>query len=274
MKSKIGKTISYFRKQAGLTQKQLAGKLYVSDKAVSKWERGLSYPDVTFISKLTKIFDIDTDALFIEEDKYLSESWCGILYFPKDRSKIKLYDKICNKYVLEIIICYFLLVCINRVIIVCDEKDNRFSKRFAKLLSKYNIEIEVLSHNKFHLINQLKIFKKASSLMLVYDLFFIYGVGLTSTFQRAMIDNNQVVSINNPKIPLVFGEKDAVLSYLADLNNDTKVRYIKMFKGYIVLILNRAEDMKRCAKLISVIESALCYKIYNIFEIIKTRNLA
>ena len=40
--NKIGKFIASLRKEQGLTQKELADKLFVTDKAVSKWERGLS----------------------------------------------------------------------------------------------------------------------------------------------------------------------------------------------------------------------------------------
>ena len=41
-KESFGKFLAAFRKEKGLTQRQLAQKLFVSDKAVSKWERGVS----------------------------------------------------------------------------------------------------------------------------------------------------------------------------------------------------------------------------------------
>lgn len=44
---KIGKYIAEKRKALGLTQKQLAEKLNMSDKSVSKWERGICLPDVS-----------------------------------------------------------------------------------------------------------------------------------------------------------------------------------------------------------------------------------
>lgn len=47
-KEKMGKFISEARKKKGLTQKDLASIIYISDKAVSKWERGLSFPDIEF----------------------------------------------------------------------------------------------------------------------------------------------------------------------------------------------------------------------------------
>ena len=52
---KTGKLIYSFRKEKGLTQKALADFLCISDKAVSKWERGLGCPDVSFLPELSSI---------------------------------------------------------------------------------------------------------------------------------------------------------------------------------------------------------------------------
>lgn len=52
---KIGKLIASLRKEHGLTQKALAEKIYVSDKAVSKWERGIGCPDVSLLPRLSEI---------------------------------------------------------------------------------------------------------------------------------------------------------------------------------------------------------------------------
>ena len=55
---KIGKFIQEKRKQQGLTQKELAQKLGVTDKAVSKWERGLGCPDVSILEQLSKTLNV------------------------------------------------------------------------------------------------------------------------------------------------------------------------------------------------------------------------
>lgn len=49
-----GKRIQQLRKQHGWTQKDLAEKIQVSDKAVSKWERGLNYPDIALLEPLAQ----------------------------------------------------------------------------------------------------------------------------------------------------------------------------------------------------------------------------
>lgn len=51
-KQQLGAFIAENRKRQGLTQQQLAQILHITDKAVSKWERGLSYPDVTLLQPL------------------------------------------------------------------------------------------------------------------------------------------------------------------------------------------------------------------------------
>lgn len=46
------------RKKLGLSQKELADKLHITDKAVSKWERGLSFPDISMLIPLSQILDV------------------------------------------------------------------------------------------------------------------------------------------------------------------------------------------------------------------------
>ena len=59
----IGKFITKLRKEKGLTQQQLGERLYVTDKAVSKWERGLSLPDITLLEKLAQELDVDVSEI-------------------------------------------------------------------------------------------------------------------------------------------------------------------------------------------------------------------
>ena len=60
---KIGKFIASCRKDKNITQEQLAEKLYITDRAVSKWERGLSLPDADKMLDLCNILDINVNEL-------------------------------------------------------------------------------------------------------------------------------------------------------------------------------------------------------------------
>jgi len=62
-KEQFGLFVAALRKEKGLMQKELAEKLYVSDKAVSKWERGLSIPDVTLLVPLAEILGVSVTEL-------------------------------------------------------------------------------------------------------------------------------------------------------------------------------------------------------------------
>ena len=63
LKDRIGANIAMQRKRVGLTQAGLAEKLNYSDKAVSKWERGESMPDVLTLMQLAQLFDISVGDL-------------------------------------------------------------------------------------------------------------------------------------------------------------------------------------------------------------------
>ena len=62
-KQTFGSMIATLRKEQGMTQLELAEKMGVTDKAVSKWERDLSFPDVSSIPKLAEILHVSVDEL-------------------------------------------------------------------------------------------------------------------------------------------------------------------------------------------------------------------
>lgn len=64
---KIGELICKLRKEKNLTQRELGDLLYVSDKAVSKWERGLGYPDISLLTELSRIFQIPVESIMSGE---------------------------------------------------------------------------------------------------------------------------------------------------------------------------------------------------------------
>ena len=75
----IAKNICELRKEKRLTQAQLAEKLGVSEQAVSKWECGLSAPDVTLFPFLAEVFGVSTDRIFGYEKKSYDEEVRAVL---------------------------------------------------------------------------------------------------------------------------------------------------------------------------------------------------
>ena len=66
---RTGELIAKKRKEKNLTQKELAKKIYRTDKAISKWERGLSFPDIMLLIPLTEVLDISLYELLKGEEK-------------------------------------------------------------------------------------------------------------------------------------------------------------------------------------------------------------
>ena len=75
---KIGKFIAYRRKKQGLSQKQLAEQIDVTDKTISKWETGSRMPDASMLLKLSQALEIDVNELLAGEEfsseEYLKRS--------------------------------------------------------------------------------------------------------------------------------------------------------------------------------------------------------
>ena len=77
-KQTLGKMISTLRKQKNMTQMQLAQQMGVTDKAVSKWERDLAYPDISSFPKLAEILGVSIDELLnsnVNTDKTNNDQW-------------------------------------------------------------------------------------------------------------------------------------------------------------------------------------------------------
>ena len=98
---KIGKFIATSRKKKGLTQIELANKLNITDRAVSKWERGKGCPDISLLEDLSKILDVSIIELLKGEKmkKIKSLEKDELLYsmnYAKESTKMKMYKTISN----------------------------------------------------------------------------------------------------------------------------------------------------------------------------------
>ena len=69
LKKQLGANIAAYRKSMGLTQVGLAEKLNYSDKAVSKWERAESVPDVLTLTQLAELFDVTVNDLLVDPNE-------------------------------------------------------------------------------------------------------------------------------------------------------------------------------------------------------------
>ncbi len=70
---KFGKFIQELRKEKNMTQKELAQKLNLTDKAISKWERGIGFPDIAMLKPLAEIFNVSIIELLNGEKENVKE---------------------------------------------------------------------------------------------------------------------------------------------------------------------------------------------------------
>ncbi len=118
-KDKFGKFVTKLRKDKNMTQKELALSLHLTDKAISKWERGLSFPDISILEPLAETLDVsvmellkgerlpEESSITAEDAKQLISDSIGISDAEILRKHLR------SKYILLFcIVCLMLLVSI------------------------------------------------------------------------------------------------------------------------------------------------------------------
>ena len=154
---KTGIIISDARKKANMTQKDLADKLYVSDKAVSKWERGLCFPDISVLIPLTEILNISLYDLLRGEKvnkKEVEETLKNTINYSN--SEINRKKK---KYIIISSIIIFVIVFTSIISLVFINKNNdinaivdRDTIYTINYYSKYKTTIDNTNGEKLELI--------------------------------------------------------------------------------------------------------------------------
>lgn len=156
---KIGEFIKEKRKERNLTQKELASKIGVTDKAISKWERGLGCPDVSILEILSEELDcsilellkgrkIDNEVIPITEaDDYIKES----MRASKDTLKAKITSILNKGIILSIILIGGVLLFLNIVQILYITKEYHYPIEREEY-KRINNKIEII-HNNLEIIN-------------------------------------------------------------------------------------------------------------------------
>lgn len=103
-----GDFICQRRKELQMTQKELASQIHVTDKAISRWERGLGFPDIQLLEPLSNALDVSIGELlngkFLEKDTIHEESIQSVVKLAKQEK-----ETLQNKYIYFILIPLFVL---------------------------------------------------------------------------------------------------------------------------------------------------------------------
>ncbi len=92
MPVEVGERISAKRKEKGLTQRQLAEMVHVTDKAVSKWEQGKNFPDLTVIEPLSVALDTSPAELLGFDEKSAAEAFVASTEIYEEARALWLQD--------------------------------------------------------------------------------------------------------------------------------------------------------------------------------------
>lgn len=293
---KVGMAIKVLRNRIGYTQHDLADSLGVTDKAVSKWERGLSVPDVAIVTQLSLILNCDVDNLLEGNITFLEKSWQGLLLLEDKPEKIFSGTMIYGKPLVYFLLSYFMLAGIRNIYVKCSEKDESFIKSELKAGEDYRISIKFIKS-----VNELD----KMNTMVVFDNPFVYGPNLTKYFQRAMsrqnrisiltafkgkggnrcsvdFDNYKVLQLNDVGdcyyVPIgffpdnCFDEIDRVTD-LERLIEKNRLYAEPMGNGMIEYSIKTEEDVFQTAGFIRYLDTMMGNKIYDLKEIAKNRNM-
>ena len=192
---KIGQAIAYLRKRAGYTQKDLADRIGISDKAVSKWERGLGLPEIGYLRKLSILLDTDTDSLLAGDVFHHDGGWIGMIVLDNNSNGIGAGTQIYDKPLINYLLSYFLLVGIKDVTIVCNAGDQIYINEKLGNGSEYGITITVIDS----LSAAVSAREWNCNIMLVYGRCLLYGVDQTRFFQKAMMERERFTLMVLPK---------------------------------------------------------------------------
>lgn len=224
---KVGKAIAYLRKSAGYTQKELAERIGVSDKAVSKWERGQGMPEIGYLRKLSILLNTDSDSLLSGNVAHHKSEWIGIVILDRNAYGIGAETIIYDKPLLYFLLSYFLLVGIKEIIVACTASDAEYIQKTIRNGEDFGIKIITVVGGMKEVTNIVdRGLLNEKSVMLVYGRCILYGVDQTRFFQKAMLDRTHFTMLVLPKKinqkPIAVSMDKRIIG--VECNNDNKLK--------------------------------------------------
>ncbi len=177
----IGSFIKLMRQKAELTQSELAKRIGVGNKTVSKWEQGRGIPDISLLHSLSQELDVDIESLLVGNLDEIGKKWIGIIHFRNVGKDLEL-----GRQEWEYILSMFLLVGIRDIAILCtSENMEKIQELFDIYLNKGYFRKLWCAHSVSELQNSIKIEERHISFL--HHPAFLYGMNLTKHMQNAML---------------------------------------------------------------------------------------
>lgn len=221
---KIGKFIAQCRKEQNLTQIQLAEKLNVTDKAISKWETGKGLPDSSIMLELCQKLNINVNELLSGErlntENYKEKANENIVHITKEAEKNK---KIKNRIIIifSVISFIFIIGIVARSIYMNAEIDIAYDERIIKcetvdndiicsceglsLVQLYHIEVNFNEETYMFITGKMLLQNKVHSHFETWDSMAELNSGKNSHFSsKVTIDKNKDILDSKDKIKIYY----------------------------------------------------------------------
>jgi len=219
-KKTFGEFIYKKRKEANLTQREFADMLYVTESAVSKWERGVSYPDITLIKPICEILNISEHELIIASND---------LQKNNELIDAKKFRNIRSLYVYTLLIIYGLALFSCFVInLAVQHKLSWFFIVFGSVLVAFTLTLlPVLVKKNKGLITLIGVFGSINLLLLISNIysggnwFFITFVALLFSFSIVflpLVINNIDFKyvLTKLKLPITIDKHRTLVIFIID----------------------------------------------------------
>lgn len=270
----IGKAIAALRKSAGYTQAALAELLDVSDKAVSKWERGLACPDISLFPKLSVLLDTDIDDLINGEATERHHQWKGILILD-DLAAVPVYTKPLVYFLLQ----NFLLVGIRDILVLGGNVETLLGSG-----AQWGIRLTYHPSSSPACLKDFPDFL-SSNVMIIYGNALVYGANLTRRYQSMMLYQEDAVDLitdGQRQVPIVFCRASVWNSLkhrmknwkeAADMLADLQPAHKAFSRGMVVLPMENMDQILTAGRFVQIIEQSEGTKIADLEEIADNRSL-
>lgn len=219
------------RKRAGLTQGELADRIGVGSRAVSKWEQGRGIPDISLLYPLSVVLDMDIESILSGRLEDLGKEWMGLVYTGKIES-----GSICGKRDLEYFISMFLLVGIRDIAVISSDKRIQEDDILLREYQKKGFLKEIWCDSSSEkIVQNIKI--KRKHICFLYQPAFLYGMHLTRYMRRAMLREKVTVLAlrqgeNSFMPPLYYNSNFLCIHSNGKESEDTTWRMFPMIFGY------------------------------------------
>ena len=246
---RIGKKIKKLRIEFNYTQKELAEILNVTDKAVSKWERGESFPETSIYHKMSKVFDVDMDYLLF--DSFMSNDWHGFIIYDK---KLPINKKVYDKPLINYLLQYFMLSRIKKITIKTDVKNQSLISNLG--FRNFGLDIDFRDY-----------LPKNKNVMVLTEPILLFGANLTRYFESCMDGNiNKALYLNSKLIPIYFIKNNK--NFLLNTLNFEKCN---LTRGIICLSLSALSEIKTASSFVEIYQNSHNCKIADINELALNR---